>query len=106
MTLASTEQDVLKVIAELGKATAFDINRRIGLTLGYVEYLCNYLRIVLSGGTSLPKGFADRFRQILEQSKFPLPVREVRMASQPLRSVAKGALVAASADESKIGGAQ
>ena len=62
--------------------------------------------IVLSGGTSLPKGFADRFRQILEQSKFALPVREVRMASQPLRSVAKGALVAASADESKIGEAQ
>jgi len=59
------------------------------------------ISIVLSGGTSLPKGFADRFKQLLKQSKFPLPVCEVKMASQALISVAKGALVAASADESK-----
>ena len=55
--------------------------------------------IILSGGTSLPKGFAHRFNQILEQLKLPIPVSEVRMAAQPLHSVAKGALVAANADE-------
>jgi actin-like ATPase involved in cell morphogenesis len=55
--------------------------------------------IILSGGTSLPKGFAHRFNQILDRLKLPIPVSEVRMAAQPLRSVAKGALVAASADE-------
>jgi len=59
------------------------------------------ITIILSGGTSLPKGFSARFKQILDQLKLPLPVGSVRMASQPLRSVAKGALVAASADESK-----
>ena len=59
------------------------------------------ISIILSGGTSLPKGFSDRFRQILDRLKLPVPVGSVRMASQPLRSVAKGALVAASADESK-----
>jgi len=59
------------------------------------------ITIILSGGTSLPKGFSARFRQILDQLKLPVPVGSVRMASQPLRSVAKGALVAASADESK-----
>lgn len=59
------------------------------------------ITIVLSGGTSLPKGFSHRFKQILDQLKLPVPVGSVRMASQPLRSVAKGALVAASADESK-----
>ena len=59
------------------------------------------ITIILSGGTSLPKGFSNRFRQILDQLKLPVPVGSVRMASQPLRSVAKGALVAASADESK-----
>lgn len=59
------------------------------------------ITIVLSGGTSLPKGFSQRFKQILDQLKLPVPVGSVRMASQPLRSVAKGALVAASADESK-----
>ena len=57
------------------------------------------ITIILSGGTSLPKGFAHRFNQILDRLKLPIPVSEVRMAAQPLRSVAKGALVAASADE-------
>ncbi len=59
------------------------------------------ISIILSGGTSLPKGFSHRFKQILDQLKLPVPVGSVRMASQPLRSVAKGALVAASADESR-----
>ena len=59
------------------------------------------ISIVLSGGTSLPTGFSGRFKQILDRLKLPIPVGSVRMASQPLRSVAKGALVAASADESK-----
>jgi actin-related protein len=57
------------------------------------------ITIILSGGTSLPKGFAHRFNQILDRLKLPIPVGEVRMAAQPLHSVAKGALVAASADE-------
>jgi len=54
--------------------------------------------IVLSGGTSLAKGFAHRFKQYLERLKLPVPIGDVRMATKPLRSVAKGALVAASAD--------
>jgi len=61
----------------------------------------NPISIILSGGTSLPKGFSGRFKQILDRLKLPIPVGSVRMASQPLRSVAKGALIAASADESK-----
>jgi len=59
------------------------------------------ISIILSGGTSLPKGFSQRFKQFLDQLKLPVPVGSVRMATQPLRSVAKGALVAASADEGK-----
>jgi len=51
--------------------------------------------IVLAGGTSLPNGFANRFNKILQQIKFPIPVGEVMMSKQPLRSVAEGALVAA-----------
>ncbi|MCG2725115.1 MAG: hypothetical protein L6420_02460 [Elusimicrobia bacterium] len=59
------------------------------------------ISIFLSGGTALPKGFCNRFKQILDQLKLPIPIGSVRMASQPLRSVAKGALVAANADESR-----
>ena len=57
--------------------------------------------IILSGGTSLPKGFCPRFKEILDHLKLPISVGDVRMAGQPLRSVAKGALVAASVDEDK-----
>ena len=63
--------------------------------------ITNPISIILSGGTSLPKGFSPKFKQILDQLKMPVPVGSVRMATQPLRSVAKGALVAASADEGK-----
>lgn len=56
--------------------------------------------IVLSGGTSLAKGFANRFKEMLERIKLPVPAGDVILAKQPLRSVAEGALVAAMADES------
>ena len=54
--------------------------------------------IVLSGGTSMPKGFAERFKEIFIRLKFPLAIGEVKIASNPLKAVAKGALVAANAD--------
>jgi len=59
------------------------------------------ISIVLSGGTSLPKGFTHRFRAILNQLKIPLEIKEVRKAAQPLRTVAKGALVAALTETAK-----
>ncbi len=57
------------------------------------------ISIVLSGGTSLPEGFSLRFKEILDQFKLPIPVGETRIAAQPLNSVAKGALIAAIAEE-------
>jgi hypothetical protein len=54
--------------------------------------------MVLSGGTAMPRGFRDRFEKLLRESEFPLPLSEIRMASTPLNSTAKGALVAALAE--------
>jgi len=51
--------------------------------------------IVLSGGTSRPSGFKERFEACLEESGFPLKISEVRMADDPLNATAKGALIAA-----------
>jgi hypothetical protein len=51
--------------------------------------------LVLSGGSAMPKGFRDRFEQVLRSSDFPIALSEIRMAEQPLYSTAKGALVAA-----------
>jgi hypothetical protein len=51
--------------------------------------------LVLSGGTAAPQGFRERFEQVLRESKFPIAVSEVRLASDPLTATAKGALMAA-----------
>lgn len=54
--------------------------------------------IVISGGSSLPKGFQERFEKILATVELPIQISEIRMASDPLHSTAKGALVAALAE--------
>lgn len=54
--------------------------------------------LVLAGGSVMPAGFRERFEELLRQSGFPLPVSEVRLASDPLHATAKGALIAALAD--------
>lgn len=59
------------------------------------------IAIALAGGTALPSGFAERFTDILHQTGFPLPIKGVKLASQPLRSAVLGALAAAIADEAK-----
>ncbi len=56
------------------------------------------LPLVLSGGTTLPAGFRDRFEKIIGEEDFPLPVSEIRMAADPLHTSARGALVAAITD--------
>lgn len=52
------------------------------------------LTIIISGGTSLAKGYVDIFATKLKDNKFPLPIKVVRHASDPLHSVAKGCLIA------------
>jgi len=54
--------------------------------------------VVLSGGTSKPKGFREQFEKVLRCSDFPLAVSEVRAAADPLSATAKGALMAAMYD--------
>lgn len=53
--------------------------------------------IVLSGGTSLAKNFLEFFETGFNavKDKFPIPISEIRMASDPLNAVAQGLLVAA-----------
>jgi hypothetical protein len=51
--------------------------------------------IVLSGGTTMPKGFLKRFTSVLRAEDFPIRVSEVRVSEDPLHSTARGALMAA-----------
>jgi actin-like ATPase involved in cell morphogenesis len=59
------------------------------------------MEIVLAGGTALVPGFVDLFNRVLQEVGAPVPVRNVRLAKDPLRTVAKGSLVAAISMEKK-----
>ena len=54
----------------------------------------NPLTIVIAGGTSQAQGYIQMFTNKLSENNFPLPVKEVRHASDPLHSVSKGCLIA------------
>lgn len=55
----------------------------------------NPLPVVIAGGTSLADGFVGLFAKKLEENGFPLPIKEVRPAADPLNAVARGCLIAA-----------
>lgn len=54
--------------------------------------------MILSGGTTTPPGFRERFEKLLWEQDFPVTISEIRMASHPLHTTAKGALVYALSD--------
>ena len=55
----------------------------------------NPLSIVIAGGTSQAKGFVEMFEKKLVENGFPLPVKQVRQAEDPLHAVSRGCLIAA-----------
>ena len=55
--------------------------------------------VVVTGGTSSPRGFEKLFRDHLEDADIPFSISGVSQASEPMYSVARGALVAARSDE-------
>lgn len=55
----------------------------------------NPLTVVIAGGTSQALGYVEQFSKKLSDNGFPLPIKVVKHASDPLHSVAKGCLIAA-----------
>jgi hypothetical protein len=51
--------------------------------------------LVLSGGTSMPRGFVDYFTKTLRDNELPVRLSEIRMSADPLHATARGALMAA-----------
>jgi hypothetical protein len=54
----------------------------------------NPLTIVVAGGTSQADGYVDLFSKKLVENNFPLQIKEVKHAEDPLHSVSKGCLIA------------
>jgi hypothetical protein len=55
----------------------------------------NPLTIVVAGGTSQAKGYIENFKIKMEENGFPIILKEIRHASDPLHAVAKGCMIAA-----------
>lgn len=55
----------------------------------------NPLPIAVAGGTSKAAGFVELFAKKLADNNFPLAIKEVRHANDPLHAVARGCLIAA-----------
>ena len=62
--------------------------------------------VVVTGGTSSPRGFEKLFEDHIEDANIPFSISGVEQASEPLYSVARGALVAARSDEQEEGTTQ
>jgi hypothetical protein len=57
--------------------------------------------IIISGGTSLPEGFDQLFKDILAKHELPFEVSEIRRAKNPLTAVAEGLLIKTMSDVRK-----
>lgn len=61
MGAAGSEQTILKKVAELQRATKFQLHQQTGLSLDYVDYLCKalvregYIRLLGQGGYALAR---------------------------------------------------
>lgn len=53
------------------------------------------VEIVCAGGTSMIGGFVEVFQDVFEEINFPIEVKNIRRAEDPLYTVSKGCLVAA-----------
>jgi len=59
------------------------------------------IEIVISGGTSMPKGYCKMFKECLDDSEFPFDVWQVRHSKSPFYSVSQGSCIRAQADFQK-----
>lgn len=59
------------------------------------------IEIVIAGGTSMPKGFCDKFSAIMKNYDLPFKVRNIRHSKNPFYSVAQGSCIRAIADYQK-----
>jgi len=54
--------------------------------------------IIISGGTSIPKGFVELFKNVVSGYDLPFEVSEIRRAENPLTAVANGLLIRTMSD--------
>lgn len=58
--------------------------------------------IVVAGGTTMPKGFCNKLREVIEGLDLPFEVKEVVHASDPREAVVRGCLIQAQITQRKL----
>ena len=71
----------------------FESTKTIPSILNIKNKSAEAIPIVVAGGTSMPKGFAELLRDRIEKSQFPFKVSKIIVASEPLYTVARGLLL-------------
>lgn len=81
---------------EMIRYTMDRIKEKLSESAGNIE-LPESLSIVISGGTSMATGFLPLFNQVLSEYKdnFPIKIKDVRLAEDPMTAVAEGLLIKA-----------
>lgn len=100
MNPQSREEEALVVYYKsLIKYALDNISKKFKQTQNDTE-LQEAIPIVVSGGTSLAKGFLDLFKEVFEKQRkrFPIEISEIRQAEDPMTAVAQGLLVQALAE--------
>lgn len=100
--IESTEDRVLQAYQILyGRLIEYLLKsiRKVFLTTEGAPRLETQIPIVISGGTASPIGFIDLFKKELSKVEMPFEISDVILSKDMLRTVAKGALIAAISDE-------
>jgi hypothetical protein len=58
--------------------------------------------IVVAGGTSMPKGFVNKVKKVIDGLDLPFEIKDVRRAKDPRNSVVKGCLTQAIISQKKL----
>jgi hypothetical protein len=88
------EEAIVIYYRNLINYTLVNIKRRFESAEGMPTF-SNAVDIVCSGGTALAQGFVDLFSEEFKRVEFPLEVKNIRLATEPLNAVAQGTLIAA-----------
>ena len=92
------DNQVLSAVASYYERLIDYTTKQLTIALLSSKSLPNFrkpLPIIIAGGTSQAKGFKEMFSKKLVENNFPLMIKEVRQAEDPLHAVAKGCLIAA-----------
>jgi actin-like ATPase involved in cell morphogenesis len=84
---------ILDYYDEMIKYVVEHLAKRLNKKKSVLPKFSQPITLVISGGTSMPKGYVERFNQFLSLASLPFTVGEVRRASNPLTAVARGCLI-------------